>query len=511
MMRLIRPLLRLPETRLLRAGVLACLLTIPGRPEAAYAAEEPVQEIDELAVPDNLIQLDGSGSSDNDGDRLSYNWRQVDGPQIQLMNSTSAKPSFYARQPGRYSFELVVSDGKVRSKPAVVSIEVDKLNRAPKLQLVKTVQAAPGVSFILDASGTQDEDGDTLRYLWKQVSGPAALTNGGSSASPTLTLRAQQEGTYVFEVIATDGAARSAPQRCEVQVVRPNSAPVAKVNAPGQKVYIRSGQPAAETPAPLTTSDKARSIKAPSIDEVAVPAVDPLEEAMNQPAENALKDAYLPQARPTASGARVRNAQAADAAQTATAEADDRQPSRPSASGKPTPSAAAQKANPLRASATVEDQAEEAAPAANDRKAAGTAAAKSRADVLAASTSGDRQAEVGERVVVRGYGVSPQGKRLNFNWRQITTQKLGRDTLKGRDLEFTPTEDGLYIFELTVSDGMNHSEPAIVRVQVAGTNENVMGMAGEAGKVNEVDVPGIAPVPAAENRGLFSRVLNKIK
>ncbi len=483
------PLCCCAVARFLRVGALACALAAFGFPATVCAAEENPQEIDELSVPDNLIQLDGSASSDNDGDKLSYNWRQVDGPRVQLLNATTAKPSFYARQPGKYSFELIVSDGKARSKPAIVSIEVDKLNHAPQLQLVKLVQARPGVPFTLDASGTRDEDGDPVRYVWKQISGPAALTKGGSSQQPTLSLQAQEEGTYVFEVVATDGTARSAPERCEVQVIHENTAPVAKVTAPNSKVLLRPAANSAATSGATGATDgsnnmqNTRSARTPALDQVAVPALDPLEEAMTQSPDNSLKETYLPQAKPSASGARVRGTPAADAP----------------ASGRE---------NAPRASAQTEEPSGDET-LANSRPQTGNSG--NNKGLTASIAQSEVQAEVGERVVIRGYGGSPEGKHLTFNWKQVTTQRLGRDTIKGKNLEFTPTEDGMYIFELTVSDGTNYSKPALVRVRVAGTNENVMGLAGDAGKVNDVDVPGIAPVPAAENRGLFSRVLNKVK
>ena len=73
------------------------------------------------------MTLNGSGSSDPDGDALSYQWQQVNGPSVQLTNPTSASPSFTAPtgliQDLLFSFQLTVSDGQLSSS-ATVNITV---------------------------------------------------------------------------------------------------------------------------------------------------------------------------------------------------------------------------------------------------------------------------------------------------------------------------------------------------------------------------------------------------
>jgi hypothetical protein len=76
------------------------------------------------SVLPSLVDLDGSGSCDPDGDTLSYSWLQVDGPWIVLNNAQSAEPNFVPEVFGVYMFELVVNDGDSNSAPDVVTITI---------------------------------------------------------------------------------------------------------------------------------------------------------------------------------------------------------------------------------------------------------------------------------------------------------------------------------------------------------------------------------------------------
>ncbi|MDH7600027.1 MAG: hypothetical protein QHH07_10415 [Sedimentisphaerales bacterium] len=74
------------------------------------------------------VQPDGSSSSDLDGNRLEYAWRQVLGPLVVLSGADNVRPSFVAPEVDQevvLVFELVVSDGsrKVSVHPACESGE----------------------------------------------------------------------------------------------------------------------------------------------------------------------------------------------------------------------------------------------------------------------------------------------------------------------------------------------------------------------------------------------------
>jgi PKD repeat protein len=62
--------------------------------------------------PGTIIQLDGRGSSDPDGNALSYQWTQLTGPTVTLSGANTATPSFAAPAvtTAIYTFRLSVTD-----------------------------------------------------------------------------------------------------------------------------------------------------------------------------------------------------------------------------------------------------------------------------------------------------------------------------------------------------------------------------------------------------------------
>jgi pimeloyl-ACP methyl ester carboxylesterase len=104
-----------------------------------------------------VVTLDGSGSSDVNGDALSYAWTlsgKPAGSTVALANSTSAKASFTADVAGVYTATLVVNDGKPNgSSASTVSITATAINVAGPGQFInavhlKTISAAEVTSAL---------------------------------------------------------------------------------------------------------------------------------------------------------------------------------------------------------------------------------------------------------------------------------------------------------------------------------------------------------------------------
>ena len=75
------------------------------------------------------VTLNGSGSSDVDGNALTYSWSLTTVPahsKASLGAATSVSPTFTADKAGTYTARLVVNDGTVNSAPATVTITATK-------------------------------------------------------------------------------------------------------------------------------------------------------------------------------------------------------------------------------------------------------------------------------------------------------------------------------------------------------------------------------------------------
>lgn len=91
--------------------------------QAPIANAGPDQTVNEGAV----VTLNGTGSSDPDGNPLTFSWTQTAGPTVTLSNPASATPTFTAPQVSTstvLTFQLVVNDGSLSSAPDTVNITV---------------------------------------------------------------------------------------------------------------------------------------------------------------------------------------------------------------------------------------------------------------------------------------------------------------------------------------------------------------------------------------------------
>jgi uncharacterized protein (TIGR03382 family) len=80
------------------------------------------------SVAGDSITLDGTGSTDPDGQTLTYQWTQVSGPSVTLTPADGAVTSFVSpksKDGATLVFELTVSDGKVSAKHQV-TVDVPK-------------------------------------------------------------------------------------------------------------------------------------------------------------------------------------------------------------------------------------------------------------------------------------------------------------------------------------------------------------------------------------------------
>lgn len=83
---------------------------------------------DQTVETGDTVNLDGSGSSDPQGDALTYAWTMTTKPlesTATLTGSTTETPSFTADVAGEYVVTLVVDDGDLSSEPSTVTITAE--------------------------------------------------------------------------------------------------------------------------------------------------------------------------------------------------------------------------------------------------------------------------------------------------------------------------------------------------------------------------------------------------
>jgi len=127
--------------------------------------EAPVADAgpDQLLALPGTATLDGTGSSDPDGDALAYAWRLIASPPgsgAALSDSTAASPTFSADSTGAYTAHLIVGDGQLESEPDTVVISV---GTAPGIRpFSRTIGA--GLQFVGSAIlDTANHGGITVR------------------------------------------------------------------------------------------------------------------------------------------------------------------------------------------------------------------------------------------------------------------------------------------------------------------------------------------------------------
>jgi subtilisin family serine protease len=94
-------------------------VTIANTPPVARAGT------DQNVLINTLVTLNGSGSSDVDGDGLTYFWNQTTGPvNVILSNSTAVQPTFTTATDGSYVFQLTVTDTSTATDTDTITVTV---------------------------------------------------------------------------------------------------------------------------------------------------------------------------------------------------------------------------------------------------------------------------------------------------------------------------------------------------------------------------------------------------
>jgi hypothetical protein len=170
--------------------------------------------VDQSVFRGDTVNLDGSGSSDADGDPLSYQWAIVASPAgstAVLSDPTLPDPTFAADVTGAYEVQLIVNDGTINSLQTQVAITVN-----PRLLVVPDVTGRPQADaeaalstagFVSGALSSIHHDTVPAGFVISQnpLSGETVeeffqvdlvLSLGPETSLPTVSISAESSGIF---------------------------------------------------------------------------------------------------------------------------------------------------------------------------------------------------------------------------------------------------------------------------------------------------------------------------
>jgi hypothetical protein len=196
----------------------------PGGPNGPPVADAGP---DQTVVAWQAVTLDGSGSSDPDGDPLTYTWREG---AVVLAGPSADTTAVVTLGVGTHAIELTVADPAGAADTDTVEVTVEAAPSAP-VAVADTLATDEDVALDVPAPGVlgndTDANGDTLT---------AALVDGPAHAA-SFTLNADGSFAYTpapdyygvdgFTYTANDSTASSAVAAVTITVHAVNDAPVA--------------------------------------------------------------------------------------------------------------------------------------------------------------------------------------------------------------------------------------------------------------------------------------------
>jgi chitinase len=196
----------------------------------------------QMVVTGTTVQLNGSTSFGAAGRSLTYRWTLSSKPigsKSSVVSSTTATPYIVPDKVGTYVLALVVNDGRSSSQPAYASLVAVQgadsvIANAGAAQSVVTRS-----TVTLNGATSSGKAGNPLSYSWTMAGKPPG-SNAALSADKTVTpsFVADVVGTYIANLIVTDGVTTSLPS---VVVITAGTGVVAPIANPGGAQNVLTG------------------------------------------------------------------------------------------------------------------------------------------------------------------------------------------------------------------------------------------------------------------------------
>jgi len=141
-------------------------------------------------------------ATDLDGGQLVYQWQQISGAAVTLINPSALEASFNTNQVGSYEFSFSATDPQGNSSSDNILVTIQQANGLPIVDAGADIQVTEGDLVRLLATAS-DPDSDTLSVSWTQTAGATVALSTTNNLETTFT--AAVVGNYTFEVQVSDG------------------------------------------------------------------------------------------------------------------------------------------------------------------------------------------------------------------------------------------------------------------------------------------------------------------
>ncbi len=170
------------------------------------------------------VTLDGTASTDANGDSLTYKWSLLykpTGSLASLASASSSKPTFTADAVGTFVVSLIVNDGQADSATvSSTTVIAEALNAAPVANAGPAQTVLIGATVTLTGAASSDANADKLTYKWVLTTRPTGSTASLSSTSVVSpTFIADVAGVFVASLIVNDGKLDSAVSTVPISAV----------------------------------------------------------------------------------------------------------------------------------------------------------------------------------------------------------------------------------------------------------------------------------------------------
>lgn len=143
---------------------------------------------DKIANENTQVVLNGS-ATDADGTIATYQWQQISGPTVNLLNANTANALFnapYVASDAQLVFEFRATDnnGATATDTLNVTLQNNVSNLAPVVNAGIDRIVTSGLTVNLNGTA-QDTDGNISQVQWAQISGPAIIFSSLTALATT--------------------------------------------------------------------------------------------------------------------------------------------------------------------------------------------------------------------------------------------------------------------------------------------------------------------------------------